>query len=135
MVEIVVVTHGNLAVSLKETSEMLLGEQEHIHTFGLCLGESIDDLRDQVSDTLAKASQCGEVLVITDMVSGSPFNIVCSLMGEFQFEHLTGVNFPLFLEILSNRDELSAHELVEMSLNVGNGTIKDAKKYFEEVIE
>ena len=75
-----------------------------------------------------------EVLVIKDMVSGSQFKMVGSLRGEFQFEHLTGINFPLFLEILSNRDELSAHELVEMSLNVGSGTIKDAKKYFEEVI-
>ena len=134
MVEIVVVTHGNLALALKETSEMLLGEQEKIYTFGLCLGESIDELREQISETLAKISKDMEMLVITDMVSGSPFNIVGSLMGEFQFEHLTGINFPLFLEILSNRDELSAHELVEMSLNVGSGTIKDAKKYFEEVI-
>lgn len=33
MVELVVITHGNLAFALKETSEMLLGEQEHIAVF------------------------------------------------------------------------------------------------------
>ena len=71
--------------------------------------------------------------MITDMISGSPFNIACSLLERYSFEHLTGINFPLFLEILSNRDELSARGLVEMSLNVGGETIKDAKKYFEEV--
>lgn len=133
MVELVVVTHGNLAFSLKETSEMLLGEQENMAVFGLQLGESTDDLREQVADAVGKACETGEVLVITDMVSGSPFNIACSLLERFSFEHLTGINFPLFLEILSNRDEYTARELVEMSLNVGSGTIKDARKYFEEV--
>lgn len=133
MVELVVITHGNLAFALKETSEMLLGEQEHIAVFGLQLGESIEELRDQVAEAIGRACEAGEVLVITDMISGSPFNIACSLLERYSFEHLTGINFPLFLEILSNRDELSARGLVEMSLNVGGETIKDAKKYFEEV--
>jgi len=133
MVELVVITHGNLAFALKETSEMLLGEQEHIAVFGLQLGESIEELRDQAAEAIGMACEAGEVLVITDMISGSPFNIACSLLERYSFEHLTGINFPLFLEILSNRDELSARGLVEMSLNVGGETIKDAKKYFEEV--
>ena len=133
MVELVVITHGNLAFALKETSEMLLGEQEHIAVFGLQLGESIEELRDQAAEAIGRACEAGEVLVITDMISGSPFNIACSLLERYSFEHLTGINFPLFLEILSNRDELSARGLVGMSLNVGGETIKDAKKYFEEV--
>lgn len=133
MVEIIIITHGSLAFALKETSEMLLGKQEHIAAFGLRLGENPDDLKERVAESVERASAAGEVLVITDMISGSPFNITCSLLDRFTFEHLTGINFPLFLEILSNRDELSARELVEMSLKVGNGTIKDAKKYFEEV--
>ena len=133
MVELVVITHGNLAFALKETSEMLLGEQEHIAVFGLQLGESIEELRDQAAEAIGRACEAGEVLVITDMISGSPFNIACSLLERYSFDHLTGINFPLFLEILSNRDELSARGLVEMSLNVGGETIKDAKKYFEEV--
>ena len=133
MVELVVITHGNLAFALKETSEMLLGEQEHIAVFGLQLGESTEELRDQAAEAIGRACEAGEVLVITDMISGSPFNIACSLLERYSFEHLTGINFPLFLEILSNRDELSARGLVEMSLNVGGETIKDAKKYFEEV--
>ena len=133
MVELVVITHGNLAFALKETSEMLLGEQEHIAVFGLQLGESIEELRDQAAEAIGRACEAGEVLVITDMISRSPFNIACSLLERYSFEHLTGINFPLFLEILSNRDELSARGLVEMSLNVGGETIKDAKKYFEEV--
>ena len=133
MVELVVITHGNLAFALKETSEMLLGEQEHIAVFGLQLGESIEELRDQAAEAIGRACEAGEVLVITDMISGSPFNIACSLLERYSFEHLTGINFPLFLEILSNRDELAARGLVEMSLNVGGETIKDAKKYFEEV--
>lgn len=133
MVEIIVITHGSLAYSLKETSEMLLGEQKQITAFGLQLGDSTDELREQVAVALKKAENQDGILVLTDMLSGSPFNIVCSLLEHFKFEHLTGINFPLFLEILSNRDELSARELVEMSLKMGAETIKDAKKYFEEV--
>lgn len=132
MVDLIVVTHGSLAQSLRETAQMLVGEQDHIRTFGLHLGDSVDELREQVAQAIEDAQH--EVLVITDMVSGSPFNIACSLMGRFSFAHLTGVNFPVFLEILSNRDDCTAQELVETALSVGGSTIIDGKKYFEEVV-
>lgn len=133
MVNLVMVTHGDLAVALKETAEMLVGEQEHISMFGLHLGDSVDALRMQVSEELEHLSGQGEVLVLTDMMFGSPFNISCSLMSKFDFEHLTGINLPVLLEILSSRDGLTAKELVEVALKAGPGTLLDARRYFEEV--
>ncbi len=133
MVELIVVTHGTLSKALLETAQLLLGEQEHVTTFGLCLGDSVDYLREQVAQAIEEAQKEREVLVVTDMLAGSPFNVACSLLSRFDFEHVTGVNFPTFIELLSNRDECTAHELVEMAVSTGRETVLDAKKYFEEV--
>ncbi|MEA4933710.1 MAG: PTS sugar transporter subunit IIA [Lawsonibacter sp.] len=133
MVELIVVTHGSVADALKETAEMLVGEQGHIRTFGLHLGESVDELREKVAAAIEVAHGQGEVMVITDMLAGSPFNIASSLMSRYQFEHLTGINFPVFLEILSNRDECTAAQLMEMATSSGRDTLMDARKFFEEV--
>ena len=135
MVDFVIVTHGTLAPSLLESAQMLVGDQEGVDTLTLSLGESIDEFRDQVAKTLDVAAERGnEVMVISDMLAGSPFNCVCAASEKHSFEHLTGVNFPLLLEMLSLRADSSAHQLVELAIEQAPETVLDARKYFEEVM-
>lgn len=133
MVSLIVATHGTLAQALLDSAEMLVGEQDHVRAFGLCLGDSVDVLRERLDDALSLAETEGEVLVLTDMLSGSPFNAICALSGSHSFQHLTGVNFPILLEILSSRDECGAKELVDHALSIAGNTVVDAKIFFEEV--
>ncbi len=135
MVSVVIVTHGTLAKGLIETAQMLVGDQEDVTTLGLCLGDSVDEFREQVAEAIERAGENGnEVLVITDMLSGSPFNCVCAATERCKFEHLTGVNFPVLLEILATRADATAKQLVDMALEQAPQTMLDAKKFFEEVI-
>lgn len=133
MVEVVLAMHGTLAESFRASAEMLIGEQEGIRTLGLSLGDSVDDFRERVANTIGSvAGGGGDVLVITDMLSGSPFNCVCSASEHFEFEHLTGINFPLFLEILATRGEKDAKRLVADAVATAPETVIDARKFFAE---
>lgn len=133
MIEIIMVSHGYYAKAMLESAQLIAGEQEHICVFGLHLGDSVDQLREEVSNTIEKIQKNGEVLVLTDMFSGSPFNVVVSLMQHYSFHHITGINLPILLEILMNRDTGSAEEICRDVLNKAKDTVIDVNKYFEEM--
>jgi len=133
MVEIIMVSHGDYAKSMLESAQMIVGEQDHVQTFGLYLGDSVDKLREGLVEAIEKVQKDGELLVLTDMFSGSPFNITCSLMQHYSFRHITGINLPMLLEILTSRESAGVEELCEMILDKGKATIIDVNKFFEEV--
>lgn len=134
MVQLIVVSHGSFSKALVESAELIVGELTDIETFGFNLGDDIDALRNDIADAVIRAQKKGEVLVLTDMLSGSPFNATASLMEKYQFEHLTGINFVIFLEILTSRDSRTARELVEMAVTSGRETIVDVNTYIKEVL-
>ena len=134
MVQLIVVSHGSFSKALVESAELIVGELTDIETFGFNLGDDIDALRNDIADAVTRAQKKGEVLVLTDMLSGSPFNATASLMEKYQFEHLTGINFVIFLEILTSRDSRTARELVEMAVTSGKETIVDVNTYITEVL-
>jgi PTS system mannose-specific IIA component len=133
LVEIIMVSHGDYMKAMLESAQLIVGEQEHIHTFGLHLGESVDQLREKISEAIAEAQKNGEVLVLTDIRSGSPFNVTVSLMQQYSFHHITGINLPILLEVLMSRDCLSAEELCKDVLEKGKESILDVNKLFEEI--
>lgn len=135
MIEIIMVSHGDYAKAMLESAQFIAGEQEHICTFGLHLGESIDQLREEISEAIEKAQKKGEVLILTDMFSGSPFNVTVSLMQHYSFYHITGINLPILLEILMSRDSSSADELCKEVLEKAKDTILDVNKLFEVTIK
>lgn len=134
MVQLIVVSHGTFSKAILESAQLIVGEQQDVETFGFHLGDSIDELRSDIASAIERAQEKGEVLVLTDMLSGSPFNATASLMERYQFEHLTGINFVIFLEILMSRDIRTAKELVEMAVTSGKETIVDVNAYIKEVL-
>lgn len=130
MIELIIVSHGNFAKEILKSAELIAGEQEHVHTFGLHLGDSVDKLRDDLSEAIEKV-QNREVLILTDMFSGSPFNATVSLMQHYSFFHITGINLPILLEILMSRETTGAAELCDDLLSRAKDTIIDVNKYFE----
>lgn len=98
----ILVSHGDLAKSMLGSAQMIVGEQTDIQAFGLYPQDDIGGLRDQVKAAIDEMG--GEdVICFTDLFSGSPFNAVVSLMGEYPIRHITGMNLPMILEALMMR--------------------------------
>ena len=105
MIDIIIVTHGEYGKAMLASSELIMGEQENVQAFGFYLGESVEHLRDSIL-------QGSEILILTDMRSGSPFNVTASLMKDHTFEHLTGINLPILLEILCSRTQMELKMMI-----------------------
>ncbi len=133
MIEVILVSHGDYAKAMLESSQIIMGEQEHVYAFGFYLGDSIDELRDRLETKISELIAEHEVIVLTDMKSGSPFNAAASLMEKYYFHHIAGINLPTFMEIMGTREFSTAEELCAMAMNEGKDTMVDVNKLMEEI--
>lgn len=134
--KVIVVSHGSYSKGLVESVQMLVGEQENLVAYGLFPEQTVATLTEKLEEELKNTPEGEEVLFLTDLFHGSPFNAVVSLMRDFEFEHVTGINIPLAVEVMMGRyAEKSAHEICEGLLKAAPDTIKDVKKLLEEAEE
>lgn len=131
MFEVIVVTHGQYGKAMVESAELLMGPIQHIKTFGLSLGDSVDELKDRVERAMATTKE--EVLVLTDLQSGSPFNVTCALMSQYPIQHLTGINLPILLEILCMRETKTLLEIISHVMEIREQTCVYVNEMLKEV--
>jgi PTS system mannose-specific IIA component len=127
--KLILISHGRFAKALLESAEMIVGKSDNVSVFGLYQGESVENLKQELEKEILAAGNPEEVLVLTDMFFGSPFNIASSLMQKYKFRHITGFNMPTLIEILTNRAYMSCDELCKNVLE--RQTIIDVNKYLE----
>ncbi|MHC1685830.1 MAG: PTS sugar transporter subunit IIA [Clostridiaceae bacterium] len=137
--KIILVSHGDFVKGLLSSAQMIVGEQDDISAFGLYPTDNIETLKKTIQDTIEQYKG-EEILFLTDLSHGSPFNIVVSLMNNDSIYHITGINLPLLIEIIMmrNSDDISCKAICdEITKKVQNSIqelIYDVKKYLDGVI-
>ena len=133
--KIVVVSHGPFADGLVSSVQMLVGAQQELLSFGLAPEEDRSTLQDKVRQVLERAGG-EEVLVLSDLFHGTPldpFNVCVELMEHFSFRHITGINLPLLVSIIMNRNAgMSAEEICVQVLKEAAATVKDVNLLLTE---
>ncbi len=125
MIGIVLVSHGPLAEGLKGAAEMIVGPQQRFLTVSMGAAADLDDVRAQIEDAASKVAGSEgleDVLVLADLMGGSPSN-ACAYMASTGTSVVCGVNLPMLLEVLMNRDDMSADALAEFALHAGKDGI------------
>ena len=115
---LVIVTHGLLAEGLRAAAEMITGPQPSLETVAMGPAADVDALADEVQTAVARAGGPGNALILVDMFGGSPANATAyvALAGT---PAVCGVNLPMLLEVLMNRERMGAEELVGVALRAG----------------
>lgn len=132
--KVIVVSHGSYAQGMVDTVQMIAGEQEDLEAFGLMPEESVETLKEKIRKSIEDTGSEEEILILTDLFYGSPFNIVVSLMPEYDFYHITGINLPLMMEIVMGRyAEKSAAVICKEVMDAAPGTVRDVRELYKEV--
>lgn len=132
--KVIVVSHGSYARGLVDTVQMIAGKQEGLEAFGLESEESVDTLKEKIRQSIEQASQEEEILILTDIFYGSPFNTVISLMPEYDLYHVTGINLPLMMEVIMGRiSGKHAEEICKELLKAAPDTVRDVRELYKEV--
>ena len=69
---------------------------------------------------------------MTDIFYGTPFNVVVSLMEDYDFMHITGINLSIVLEILLKRNEIKEQDIDEVIEEAKKSMINCRKFLIEE---
>ena len=134
--KVIAVSHGTYAGGLIDTVQMIAGPQEDLKAFGLAEEESVDTFRERIEEEIKAAGDGEEILIVSDLFYGSPFNAVVSLMQKYDLYHLTGINLPLMMEVSMGRyGGKTAQEICESALEAAPGTFRDVRELFKEAEE
>lgn len=129
--KVIVVSHGDMAKGICNSVQMLAGEQEDLLSFGLYPTEDREVLADKLRTVLDSVGE-EEVLILSDLFHGTPFNVCVELSEHYKFNHVTGINLPLLIEVVMDRTMgKTAQEICEHILQDAAGTVKDVNKLLE----
>ena len=123
--QILIVTHGELAAGFKDAAEVIFGDVKGVTTIGLHSGESVEVFGEKIYETLADYDENESILILADLLSASPYNqSVLSLnkLAENRAENIrliAGVNLQMVL--VGINQQLLKSDLEDV--------VKELKKY------
>jgi mannose/fructose-specific phosphotransferase system component IIA len=100
---ILLLSHGTLSKGMYETTQWFMGEDIPQYDY-LCLeaDDSPEAFDEKIKAKLEKIDSGEGVILIVDLMGGTPFNRSATFMGE-KVDVFTGLNLPLVLELLGKR--------------------------------
>jgi len=126
MFNIIVATHGNLGHNLVETVKMFTGETSNLAAVSLLQGSGPDTLSKDLKDSINKCDKNEGVLILVDLMGGTPGNSAIKLMLEEEnITVVTGVNLPMLLEAILSRENFN--NLIEFSESIKNSAVSGIK--------
>jgi len=125
MINLVIVTHGDLGDALIRTTEMIAGPSEGLFAVSLRPDESPEGLGDKLAAVL-RPIEGQETILLIDLFGGTPYNVAARQVLKKNVECLTGVNLPMLLELVMARDNAaSLAALAESITQKGQESIRN----------
>ncbi|MBI1801682.1 MAG: PTS sugar transporter subunit IIA [Chloroflexi bacterium] len=125
-VGLVIASHGDLSRALLNTAEMIVGPQDGVQAVCLHPQDSLEHCHRSLQEAIGQVDRGGGVLVLIDLFGGTPGNAAALGLRERWYPVVAGVNLPMLLEVLMNRDgSLSAAELSALALQAGQAGLID----------
>ena len=137
--QILIVTHGELAAGFKDAAEVIFGEVKGITTIGLHSGESVEAFGEKIYATLAGFDENESVLIIADLLSASPYNqsvLSVNKLDEKRAENvrlIAGASLPMVLEGINQ--QLLGSDLEAAVNELKNYTFSDDYVWKKSVVE
>lgn len=124
MIGILLVTHGEFGEEIKRSAELIIGPIPNCQTISLNRDDSISNLKDEVEEALDNLNQGEGVIVLVDLIGGSPFN-VCSitLKQRRNFKLLSGLNLSMIVEGAMMRESMRLEELTQHCKQTGINSV------------
>lgn len=132
-IRIVLLSHGEQSAGMLNSVQMLLGPQENMVAYGLFPHQTIDDL---VAILKKEVETYGaeNMIFMTELKLGSPFNAVVELTREYDVYHISGTNLATLMTVVMERDDedATAESICEAAMEAAQNSIVDVRKMLQE---
>ncbi len=120
MTYVILVSHGVFAQGLQSAVLMMSGNRDDVLSTSLEDGMSTEVFRDNFTKLVEPFNQDDEVLLFSDILSGSPFTISLDVLDQKNLLDNTmvfsGMNMPMVLTAVLMKDNLEGEVLKETIL-------------------
>lgn len=124
MVGVLLATHGGLGEALIGAMEMITGGQPQVAALSLQVADRLEDAAERLHAAVAGVDGGEGVLVLTDMLGGTPSNICLSLLGGPRpVEVVSGASLPMLLKAVQARRDAGLAEVAAVVKKVGRAAI------------
>ncbi|MDD2876585.1 MAG: PTS sugar transporter subunit IIA [Acidiphilium sp.] len=119
MIGLVLVSHGNLGVALRDAMEHVVGPQRNVATVSIEADADIETQRQEIAARVAEVDTGDGVVVLTDMFGGTPCNLSMSMLDRKDVEVIAGVNLPMLVKLAKIRGSHTLADAVHCAEEAG----------------
>jgi PTS system mannose-specific IIA component len=104
MIGILIVTHKELAEALMGVYDLISGGHAGILALSLDPNDAPETSQLQIQRALGQVNNGKGVIILTDMLGGTPSNLTLPFLQEGKVEVITGVNLPMLMKLTQVRE-------------------------------
>lgn len=123
MIKILITGHGKISSGILSSVELIYGVSEELVAIDFTQEITPEILEDKIEKEILSSKD--GVLILSDIAGGTPFKVasILSLKHE-NVKVIGGMNLPMVLETLSERDYSTTEKLYNFALEMGREEIK-----------
>lgn len=135
MIGLLVTGHANFGSGMTSSVNLIAGEQDDYQYVDFLPTYSTEDLTREISKALDMLKDCEGVIIFTDLMGGTPFNVSAQLgHGKENIRIVAGTNLPMLVEIVMSRKFMNDLDgLVDSVLETGKEQV--IKYEFKQVVQ
>lgn len=125
MIGVIITGHGNIASGLESGVKLVFGSAPSFGALDFTEDITPEVLEQKLNEKIDELNVVKGVLILSDIAGGTPFKTasLVSLKKE-KVKVISGVNFPMLLEVLSERDSFDdISELYKHAIKTGKDEI------------
>ena len=127
MTGIIITGHGYFAQGIMSAARLIAGDAEMISEVNFPEGMDINELRENM-ETAIRDMSTSQILILTDIMGGSPFNTASQLLTEISEKELniiTGTNLAAVLQAIFSRESIPYEQLAAEIIQAGKEGLND----------
>lgn len=127
MTGIIVTGHGKFPEGILSAVSLVAGKPDNTAAVNFEMGQSSEDLKGAMTGAM-ESLEGDEVLILADLVGGTPFNTAAALRAERtdrKIKVIAGVNMAALVEAVFSRPMYGLDELAAALLTAGKEGLRD----------
>ena len=127
MTGIIVTGHGKFPEGILSAVSLVAGKPDNTAAVNFEMGQSSEDLKGAMTGAM-ESLEGDEVLILADLVGGTPFNTAAALKAERadkKIKVIAGVNMAALVEAVFSRTMYGLDELAAALLTAGKEGLRD----------
>ncbi len=132
MIGILLAGHGYTAEGMLKTVPMFFSNEKQIDAVSVHENTNLDDFKNEVRQKNSELDTGDGVLILTDLLGGSPCTAVISLMNE-RVDVIAGLNLSMLLSVIAARSSgMSRSQIAAQAVNEAEKGIVNVGKVLKQ---